>query len=130
MQSNLSADGTWSGVVKFSISQESDAIGFYIRNIEGAATAIYDMSYFRVVGLTVVRYFTPGSLTKNVKSSLYSGEWRQLIPVILSADPTIDDSGEGNTDTEGGQGTPQDNTGDFSGDFNFDFGSDFDVSYN
>jgi hypothetical protein len=124
---SMDTDGTWSGIVRFSVSQESDAIGFYVRNIEGAGTGIYDMSYFRVVGLTVVRYFTPGSLSKNILKSIYSGEWRQIIPVILSADPTIDDSGEGNTDTEGGQGTPQDNNADFSGDFNEDFGGDFDT---
>ena len=119
---DMVADSSFTDVIKFSFANDFDTIAFYVRNIAGTADCTYDVDYFRVVAQSVIRYYTPNYLTLNDKDNEYSGEWMQILPVVASTDTTIDDSGEGNTDTEGGGGRVGGATG---GDFNFDFNADF-----
>jgi hypothetical protein len=132
-------DGTFVRAIKLSVAQDCNKIGFRIRNLPfpgiNNGSAQYDMNYFRVSALDIVRYFTVHTMTNDEVNNEYRVELMQLIPVIPSADPTIDDSGEGNTGTEGGAGGGTTGTGSgtgssFSGDFNADFGGDFDTILN
>lgn len=128
-------DGDFVRALKISVAQDCTSIGFKIKNLpfpdiqNGAAQ--YDMNYFRVSALDVVRYFTVNTMSKDEANNDYQVELMQLVPVVPGADPTIDDSGEGNTNTEGGSGGGTNGTGSssgssFNGDFNDDYGSDFD----
>jgi hypothetical protein len=72
-----------------------------------------------------VRYYQPDKLDKMDRHNMYSTDLVQLIPAFASTDPTLDDTGGGNTGGNGGGGT-----GSFSGDFNSDFGGDFDTVLN
>jgi hypothetical protein len=128
LESQMSFDGTLSGVKKFSFTNDFDTISFYIRNIYGDSVgtgdATYDVDYFRLVPLSIVRYYTPNSLSITDRDNSYSGDWMQLIPVVFSSDSTIDDSGEGNTDTEGGGGSGTSGSG---GDYNNDYNADYNI---
>jgi hypothetical protein len=127
---SMSNDGTWTKTIKFTVSQACTAIGFYVRWINGTGTCVYDVDYFRLDGLIVTRYFTVDGMEIDGKSNSYTAELMQLVPVIPSADPLVDDSGEGNTGTEGGAGGGLGTGSSFSGDFNADFGGDFDTILN
>jgi uncharacterized membrane protein YgcG len=131
----MSGDGTWTRSIKFTISQACTAIGFYVRCLNGSGTCTYDLDYFRLNGLIVTRYFTVDSMEIDGKNNMYNCGLMQLIPVVPSADPDVDDTGEGNTGTEGGAGGGTSGGGntsgsDFSGDYNADYGNDFDTILN
>lgn len=134
LENGLIYDGTFGSIVKFSIANDFDQIGFYIRRISpssGAGSTTYDIDYFRMVPLNIVRYYTPNALSISERHNTVNGEWMQLIPVTFSSDPNIDDSGEGNTDTEGGGGTGTGGSGSsYSGDYSSDYGNDFDTTLN
>jgi hypothetical protein len=104
LEDNMISDGTLTNLRRFSFDNDFDAIHFYVRNIAGTGSATYDVDFFRLVPMNIVRYYTPNRLSINDKMNEYNGEWTQLIPVVFSSDPTIDDSGEGNTGSEGGGG--------------------------
>ncbi len=117
--------------VRFSVINDADNIGFYVKNIIGpTGGGAYELDYFRVSGLSTVRYYQPAQLERNDRDNDNRAQVEQLIPAILSTDPTIDDAGGGNTggDTPIGGGGNGGNS--FGGDFNNDFGGDFDTILN
>lgn len=124
LEDNMVYDGTWGRLLRFSFDNDFDAIHFYVRSIHETGTATYDVDYFRLVPLNIVRYFVPDQMSIDDKNNLHSGEWTQLIPVVFSADPTIDDTGEGNTGSESGGGG---GTGGSGGDYNNDYNSDYNI---
>lgn len=132
LDNNIQSDGDYTATIKFSIANDFDKIGFYVRNIAGTGSAVFDVTRFALIPLSIVRYFTPNALSVNERHNLVDmSTWMQLIPVVFSSDPTIDDSGEGNTDTEGGGGQGTGGGGSsYSGDYNDDYGNDFDTILN
>lgn len=132
----MTGDGTFTRSVKFTISQDCTNIAFYIRDVSGTAgTCSYKMNYFRLKGLIVTRYFTTNSMEIDGKNNMYRVGMMQLVPVVPSTDPDVDDSGEGNTNTEGGSGGGTSGGGSssgsgFTGGFSSGFGSGFDTLQN
>ena len=113
-------------VYRFNLLNDIDNIGFYIKNVTGPTeSATYEVDSFVLSALTVVRYYQPDRLDKMDRHNDYATDLVQLIPAFASTDPTLDDTGGGNTGGNGGGGT-----GSFSGDFNNDFGGDFDTVLN
>ena len=124
LENNMIFDSTYTDLLRISFDNDFDTIAFYVRNISGTGDATYDVDFFRLVPQNIVRYYTPNSMSINDKMNEYTGEWAQLVPVVFSSDPTIEDSGEGNTDSEGGAGRSGGGSG---GDFNNDFNGDFNI---
>ena len=119
-------DGQTVRSVRFTLTNDCNNIGFRIRQIEGSGTAQYDMNSFEITGQSVVRYFTVNGIDSDSYNNNHSVNLMQLIPIVPSTDLDIDDSGEGNTGTEGGVGS----TGNYSGgDYNSDYNNDFTYSY-
>lgn len=115
-------DGQTVRSVRFTLTNDCNNIGFRIRQIEGSGTAQYDMNSFEITGQSVVRYFTVNGIDSDSYNNNHSVNLMQLIPIVPSTDLDIDDSGEGNTGTEGGAGS----TGNYSGgDYNSDYNNDF-----
>lgn len=125
---NIQYNSTWIKTIKFNAAVDADNIGFFIDNISGPGTATYQMIYFRVKGLSVVRYYGINSLTQNDRHNERTAELYQLIPALLSTDPDVDDTGGGETDPD--PGTPGSGGGSYSGDYNNDYASDFDTILN
>lgn len=122
----MGGDGSWVRTVRFTLIQDAVNIGFNVRNIEGTGTAQYDMNSFEINGLSVVRYFTVNGMEIDSYNNRYNVNLMQLIPITPSADANVDDSGEGNTGTEGGAGGGTSGSGSSTGgDFNNDFNADF-----
>lgn len=125
-----SSNGIYIKNIKFTISQDCDNIGFYFKNINGNGTCIYDMEYFRLIGLIITRYFTLDSMEKDEVNNSYNVSLIQLVPMIASVDTTVDDSGSSNIGTESISGGANNSGNSFNGDFNNDFGADFDTILN
>lgn len=122
----MSGDGQWVRTVRFNLIQDAVNISFGVRNIEGTGSAQYDMNSFEISGLSVVRYFTVNGLESDHYNNRHSANLMQLIPITPSVDADVDDSGEGNTGTEGGAGGGTSGSGSSTGgDFNNDFNADF-----
>lgn len=84
------------------------------------------MNSFEINGQSVVRYFTVNGMEADTANNNYSVNLMQLIPIVPSTDADIDDSGEGNTGTEGGAGGGSSGSGSSTGgDFNSDYNADF-----
>jgi len=122
----LTSDNQIVRSVRFTITNDCTNIGFRIRNIEGTGSAQYDMNSFEINGQSVVRYFTVNGMEADTANNNYSVNLMQLIPIVPSTDADIDDSGEGNTGTEGGAGGGSSGSGSSTGgDFNSDYNADF-----
>lgn len=135
VSASMSSDGTWTRSIRLSTSQDCANIGFYIRYMNGTGYATYDLDYFRLAGLIVTRYFTLNSMEIDSQQNMYRVEMMQLVPVVPSTDPDVDDSGEGNTNTEGGGGGGTSGGGSssgsgFTGGFSGGFGAGFDTILN
>jgi hypothetical protein len=124
---DFTSDVAYSSLIyRFNLLNDIDNIGFYTKNITGpTGNAAYEVDFFILSALGVVRYYQPDKLDKMDRHNMYSTDLVQLIPAFASTDPTLDDTGGGNTGGNGGGGT-----GSFSGDFNSDFGGDFDTVLN
>lgn len=122
----LTSDNQITRFVRFTVSNDCTTIGFRVRYVESSGSAQYDMYSFNLNGQSVVRYFTPNAMEIDSANNNVSAELMQLIPIVSADDADVDDSGEGNTGTEGGAGGGLDGGGTFSGgDFNNDFNADF-----
>lgn len=114
----ISADSSRNNIIRFTIGQDCDTIGFGTKNLTGSGSLVYSVDYFRVVALTLVKYYQFSRFDRMDKSNMYSLELQQLIPPIASADPTIDDTGAGDT---AGSGIGVSSGGDYNNDYNNDF---------
>jgi len=126
--SGMYYDDTFKKTIRFNALVDADNVGFYIENSIGTSgTAHYQMIYFRLKALTVVRYFATNSLTINDRNNDISADLYQLIPALSSTDPDIDDTGGGETDPGDGSGG---GSGSFNGAYSTGFSGDFDTVLN
>jgi hypothetical protein len=122
----MGSDGQWVRSVRFTIIQDCENISFNVRRIEGTGSAQYDMNSFEINGQSVVRYFTVNGMEIDSYNNSYNANLMQIIPIVPSVDADVDDSGEGNTGTEGGAGGGTSGSGSSTGgDYNSDFNADF-----
>jgi hypothetical protein len=122
----MGSDGQWVRSVRFTIIQDCENLAFNVRRIEGTGSAQYDMNSFEINGQSVVRYFTVNGMEIDSYNNSYNANLMQIIPIVPSVDADVDDSGEGNTGTEGGAGGGTSGSGSSTGgDYNSDFNADF-----
>jgi hypothetical protein len=123
---DMGSDGQWVRSVRFTIIQDCENLAFNVRRIEGTGSAQYDMNSFEINGQSVVRYFTVNGMEIDSYNNSYNANLMQIIPIVPSVDADVDDSGEGNTGTEGGAGGGTSGSGSSTGgDYNSDFNADF-----
>jgi hypothetical protein len=124
----LISDNTIARFVRFNVSKDAVYIGFKIIQVEGTGSSQYDVNSFNLNGQTVVKYFTPNSMEIDSSNNSVSSELIQLIPIVPVSDGDIDDSGENNTNTEGGAGGGISGSGSYTGgDYNNDYNSDYKI---
>ncbi len=97
LSDGLQADNDIFQAIAFNIDTDADTIGFFIENISGTGTCRYEVDYFRGNGVSSVRYYYANQISRSDKHNLYKAELIQLIPATASTDPSIDDTGGGNT---------------------------------
>lgn len=91
-------DTTVTKIVKVTIGQNIDRVGFYVLNWGDASAATYLVDYFRLTVLQPIRYYGLNSIIKDDRNNDMQVELMQIIPLDSINDPTTVEDGPPNGD--------------------------------
>lgn len=91
-------DSTVTKILKVTLGQNIDNVGFYVFNWGNNSAATYLVDYFRLSVLQPIRYYALNSITKEDRNNDLQIELMQIVPLNSTNDPTTIDDGPPNGD--------------------------------